>query len=143
MFCDKTDYLKLEKVQYKALKIVFNSNESLENVTLHSNQVSIHQKQLQQLTTEIYKSLTDLSPEFTEPFFTVKELPFNLRNGHILNLLWARTTYYGTNSILFRASKVWNNLPLSIKQSQSLLEFKTNIKTLRSIECLCKIGKTS
>ena len=39
----------------------------------HSNEVSIHQKQLGQLTTEIYKTLTDLSPEFIKPFFTVKE----------------------------------------------------------------------
>ena len=54
-----------------------------------------HQKQLRQLTTEIYESLTDLSPEFIKPFFTVKELPYNLRNGHILNLPSARTTYYG------------------------------------------------
>ena len=143
MFCRKTDYLKMEKIQYKALKIVFNSNESFEDLLLHSNEVSIHQKQLRQLTTEIYKSLTDLSPEFIKPFFTVKELPYNLRNGHILNLPSARTTYYGTNSILFRACQVWNNLPLSIKQSQSLLEFKTNKKILRSIESLCKICKIS
>ena len=109
---------------------------------MHSNEVSIHQKQLRQLTNEIYKSLTDLSPEFIKPFFTVKELPYNLRNGHILNLSSAQTTYYDTNSILSsRACQVWNNLPLSIKQSQSLLEFKTNIKTLRNIECLCKICK--
>ena len=27
MLCRKTDYLKMEKIQYKALKIVFNSNE--------------------------------------------------------------------------------------------------------------------
>ena len=111
---------------------------SLKDHSLHSNEVSIHQKQL---TTEIYKSLTDLSPEFIKPFFTVKELPYNLRNGHILNLPSARTTYYGPNSVLFRACQVWNNLTLSIKQSQSLLEFKTKIKTLRDIECLCKISK--
>ena len=86
MFCRKTDYLKMEKIQYKALKIVFNSNESLEDLLLHSDEVSIHQKQLRQLTTEIYKSLTDLSLEFIKPFFTVTELPYNLRNGHILNL---------------------------------------------------------
>ena len=141
VFCRKTDYLKMEKIQYKALKIVFNSNESIENLLLHSNEVSIHQKQLRQLTTEIYKSLTDLSPEFIKPFFTVKELPYNLRNGHILNIPSAQATYYGSDSMLSRACQVWNNLPLSIKQSQSLLEFKTNIKILRNIECLCKICK--
>ena len=110
---------------------------------LHSNKVSIDQKQLRQLTTEIYKSLTDSSSEFVKPFFTVKELPYNLRNGDISNLPSERTIYYGTNSILFRACQVWNNLPLSIKQSQSLLEFKANIKTLRNIEYLCKTCKIS
>ena len=50
-----------------------------------------------------------------------------------LHALWrlrpsVRTTYYGTNSVLFKACQVWSNLPLPIKQSQSLLEFKTNIK---------------
>ena len=73
---------------------------------------------LRQLTTEIYKILTDLSLQFIKPIFTVKELPYDLRNGHILNLPSARFTYCGTNSILFRAYQVWNNLPLSIKQSQ-------------------------
>ena len=88
MFCRKTDYLKIEKIQYKSLKVVFNSDESLKILLffLHSNEVSIHQKRLRQLTTEIYKSLTDLSPEFIKPFFTVKELRYNLRNGRILNL---------------------------------------------------------
>ena len=143
MFCRKTGYLKIEKIQYKALKIAFNGNESLEDIFLHSNKVSIDQKQLRQLTTEIYKSLTDSSSEFVKPFFTVKELPYNLRNGDISNLPSERTIYYGTNSILFRACQVWNNLPLSIKQSQSLLEFKANIKTLRNIEYLCKTCKIS
>ena len=141
MFCRKPDYLKMEKIQYKALEIVFNSNESFEDLLLHSNEVSIHQKKLRQLSTEIYKSLTDLSPEFTKPFLKVKELPYNLRNGHILILPSARTTYYRTNSILFRACQVSNNLPLSIKRSESLLEFKTIIKTLKNIKCLCKICK--
>ena len=46
MFCRKTDHLKMEKIHYKALKIVFNSNESFEDLFLHSNEISIRQKQL-------------------------------------------------------------------------------------------------
>ena len=73
MFCRKTDYLKMDKIQYKALKIVFNSNESLEDLFLRSDEVSIYQKQLRQFTTEIRQSLTDLSPELIKRFFTVKK----------------------------------------------------------------------
>ena len=46
MFCRKMDYLKMEKIRYKALKILFDSNESVEDLFLHRNEVSIHQKQL-------------------------------------------------------------------------------------------------
>ena len=74
---------------------------------MSATRIFLHLKQLRQPTTEIYRSLTDLSPEFINQFFTVKELPYNLRNGHILNLPSARTTYYGTNSILLIA---WNDL---------------------------------
>ena len=56
MLCRSADYKKMEKTQYKALRIIFNSNESLEDLSLHSNEVSIHQKQLRQLTTEIDKT---------------------------------------------------------------------------------------
>ena len=45
MFCHKQDYLKIEKIQYKALKIVYNINESYEELLLCNNDVSIHQKQ--------------------------------------------------------------------------------------------------
>ena len=38
------------KIQYKALKIVFNSDESFEDLLLHSSELSIHQKQLRRLT---------------------------------------------------------------------------------------------
>ena len=32
MFCHKQDYLKIAKIQYKSLKIVYNSNESYEEL---------------------------------------------------------------------------------------------------------------
>ena len=56
MFCRKQDYLEVEKIHYKALKIVYNSNECYEELLIQNNEVSIHQKQLRTLATEIYKA---------------------------------------------------------------------------------------
>ena len=44
MFRRITDYLKMEMIKNKPLKIVFNSNESFEDFILHSNEVSIYQR---------------------------------------------------------------------------------------------------
>ena len=44
MFCHKQDYLKIVKIQYKALKIVYNNNESYEELLLRNNEGSIQFK---------------------------------------------------------------------------------------------------
>ena len=104
--------------------------------------MSIHQKHLRTLAKEIYKSLADINPEFIKPYFKIKEIPYNLQNGYALKLPSTNSTYYGINSVLFRACLWRNQLPISIKQSQSLLEFKSKMKTLRNIVCTCTICRT-
>ena len=139
MFCHKQDCLKIEKIQYKAFKLVYNSNESYEELLLRNNEVSIHQKQLRILATEAFKSLADINPDFMKSYFTITEIPYCLRNGNFLKIPSTRSERYGTTSILFRACLVWNKLPLSVKQSQSLIEFKSKIKVLKKVNCSCKI----
>ena len=133
----KARLLKIAKIQYKALKIVYNSNESYEELLLRNNNVSVHQKQLRTLAT--YKSLADLNPDFVKSYFTIKEIRYCLRNGNFLKIPSARSTRYGTNSFLFRACLVWNKLSISVKQSQSLIELQSKIKVLKKIKCASKI----
>ena len=64
MFCRKQDYLKIAKIQHKALKVVYKSNESYEELLILNNEVSIHQKQLSIFATEVLKSLADLNSDF-------------------------------------------------------------------------------
>ena len=77
-----------------------------------------------------------------KPYFKIKEMPYNLRNGYALKLPSTNSTYYGINSVLFRACLLWNQLQLSINQSQSLLEFKSKMKALRNIVCTCTTYRT-
>ena len=139
MFCRKKDYLK---IQYKALKVIYNTCESYVELLTRSDAVSIHQKHLRALATDIYKSLADINPDFMKPYFKIKEMPYNLRNGYALKLPSTNSTYYGINSIRFRTCLLWNQLSLSIKQSQLLHEFRSKTKILRNVVCTCKICRT-
>ena len=132
----------MKKIQYQASNIIYNSSEFYEELLIRSNEVSIHQKHLRTLATEIYKSLADINPDFMKPYFKIKEMPYNLRNGYALKLPSTNSTYYGINSVLFRACLLWNQLPLSIKQSQSLLGFISKMKNLRNIACTFMICRT-
>ena len=135
-------YLKIQKINHKTLKVIYQSNNTYEELLELSETVSIHQRHLRFLVTEVYKSTSYLNPKFMCSFFTHKEIPYNLRKGQVLSLPPARSTYYGTNSVHFRGSLIWNNLPSYIKSSRSVCEFKNNIKNFRNIDCGCLICRT-
>ena len=70
MFCHKRDYLN----------IVYNSNESYEVLLLRKNEVSVYQKQLRILDTEVFKSLADINPDFMKLYFAIKEILYCLQD---------------------------------------------------------------
>ena len=84
MFCRKTLYHKIEKTHYRTLKLIYQSEESYENLLLESSSVSVHQRHLRFLVTEIYKSTTQINPEFMWPYFTYSNISYILRKRSIL-----------------------------------------------------------
>ena len=139
MFCRKTFYSKIEKIHHRTLKVIYGIDDSYNNLLLSSNSVSIHQRHLRFLVTEIFKSISQINPEFMWSFFKQKKLSYNLRKRPILILPRTQSTYYGTNAIHVRDSLIWNNLPAKVKSSNSVFEFKTKIKNLGNIDCGCLI----
>ena len=139
MLCRKALYHKIEKIHYRTLQAVYHSEESYENLLLKSSSVSVHQKHLGFLVTEIYKSTIQINPEFIWPYFTYNTITYKLRKGPILYLPSTNSTYYGTNSVHFRGFITWNNLPMDIKSSKSVPEFKTKIRNFGNIDCGCVI----
>ena len=64
MFCRKSLYHKIEKIHYRTLKVIYQSEEFHESLLLESSSVSVHQRCLRFLVTEIFKSTTQINPEF-------------------------------------------------------------------------------
>ena len=58
-------------------------------------------------------------------YFSIKEIPYSLRNGSPLKIPSARSTYYGINSIHFRVCLLWNKLPNSLKKVNHFLNLNT------------------
>ena len=123
MFCRKKQYLKIQKIHHKALKVVYNSNKNYDELLRDNN--------------EVFKSLNNLNPEFMWSYFVFKNITYNIRNGPLVRLSSAKSTSYGINSVLFRACLLWNSLPQSVKYSESIAELKTKMKNLGNIDCSC------
>ena len=104
-----------ERLYLKMQNLIYQSNKTYEELLELNETVSIHQRHLLFLVTEVYESTSFLNLKFMCSFFTHKEIPYNLRKGQVLSLPPARSTYYGTILVHFRRSQIWNNLPGYIK----------------------------
>ena len=118
MFCRETLYSKIEKLNHRNLKAAYGIDDSYNNLLSSSNSVSIHQRHLQFLVTEIFKSLSRINPEFIWSFFKPKKLFYNLTKGPILNIPKTQSptivqmlfTYYGTIQSVLRFVTVGREL---------------------------------
>ena len=122
MFYRKKKNLKIQKIQHKAIKGIYNSSKNYDDLLRDNNQVSIHQSHLRALICEVFKSLNNLNTEFMWSYFVFKNITYNIRKGPLLRLPAAKSTSYGINSVLFRAYLLWNSLLQSIKYSESIVE---------------------
>ena len=108
MFCRKKQYLKIQKIHHKALKVVYKSSKKYDELLRNNNEVSIHQSHLHALICEVFKSLNNLNPEFMWSYFVFRNITYNIRKGPLLRLPAAKSTSYGINSVYFRACLLWN-----------------------------------
>ena len=71
-----------------------------------------HQRHLQFLAIEVYKSKNKLNPSFMWKTYKQKNIPYSRRRGTSLSIPNENTQKYGINSSNFRGNVLWNNLPI-------------------------------
>ena len=72
-------------------------------------------------------------------YFKTIFFPYDLMKGNTFHLPPAHSTRHGINSLLFRGSLLWNNLPREIKESLSTEEFKKRLKEHGNLLCSCVV----
>ena len=86
---------------------------------------------------EVYKHLNGLSPDIMSDMFKLRENTYNLRSFRIFKSQNPRTKKFGLDTIAYRASQLWKNVPEEIRNSTSLPMFKKKIKNVPLIPCSC------
>ena len=96
MFHDRATNNRINKIHERALRIVYRDIESTFNELLAiENSVSVHQRNLQLLMIEIYKTKKKLNPSAMEDIFVEKMKTYNLRNNDGLIVPRAKTKLMG------------------------------------------------
>ena len=77
----------------------------------------------------------------TEMFTFVENNNYNLKSGIHLSRINVHSTQYNTKSIGNPEEKIWNLVPVHMKNLTALSTFKNQIKKLIPKHCLCCLCK--
>ena len=131
-----------EVIKMLRSKVYFNSPalcKALDALLQRDGTLTIHKKNLQKLMVEIYKTINHLNPPYMWDLFTKKVVEFDFRIKILCELPPARSQRFGTNSLIFKGSLLWNSLSDDTKTSQSLAIFKQKIRSWDGAHCTCNI----
>ena len=133
---------RINKIQERALRIVYEDSAStFEDLLNKDGSVTIHDRNIQLLATELFKVINGSSPEIMKEIFPLKKenlycskFPFITRN--------INTVSHGTQSLGYLGPKIWSIIPDSLKNSTSINEFKIKVKGWKPSKCPCRLCKT-
>ena len=142
MFHDRRVNAKINHIHERGLRIAYQDRtSSFEELLITDNSVSIHQRNLQLLIIQIYRTRMNLNPPpFMKEIFVEREIHYNLRVTSNIYARKPRTAAYGLGKCkLPRAKSV--DIPLDIKESPTVKHFKQDIMFWNFI-CNCRLRKS-
>ena len=117
---------KVEQLQYKALKFVYNNfTSSYADLRKLARRPLIYTERQRCISVEVYKCLNHISPPYLHDIFNVKDLPYGLRNDSIVALPRYNYIKHVKYSILYDEATLWNTLDKNIVHAQSLIDLKS------------------
>ena len=143
MFCYRGIMHKMNKIHERSLRLLLkNYKDDFQDLLRSSGDISIHQRCINFLLTEVYKYIHDLSPEIMNEVFSTRANIYNTRQFNVFETHILTSNRYRLNSIPYKANQLWNLLPESLKSSPLLTLFKNKIKLWRCLNCPCNICKS-
>ena len=134
---------KINKMQERALRITYKHTEwNFSDLLQKDCAVTIYTKNLQILMTEMYKTRNDLNPSFMQEIFCENTTHYDLRNNNEFIQPRVRSVNNGSESIRFKGPQLWQTLLLTLRNSESLYQFKTKIKNWYGEICPCRLCGT-
>ena len=112
---------KINRLHERALRIAYKDYSSSFATFLEKDRsVTIHEKNMQLLMTEMFKTINNLNPSFMNEIFIQRNPPYDLRNTNTFLLPRVHTVNYGTETVRYRGQRIWRSLPQEIKDTGSV-----------------------
>ena len=131
---NRTTNRKINRLHERCLRIIYNDRQSSFKMLLEKDSsVSIHDRNIQCLATEMYKVSNGLSRPIISNIFIQKNChPYNLRLNSQFSRPPVRSVFHGTESISYLGPVIWDILPDSYKNLPNFSVCKNRIKKMET-----------
>ena len=116
-----------KKGQERALRILYQDHNSYDDLLEMAGTNTLLIQRLRLMTLTVLKSLNSMNPPCLNEIFTKKYMPYSLRDSSIMEQQKRRTTTFGLRSFSYAGAKLWNELPIYVKEMTNLSDFKRTI----------------
>ena len=139
MFHSQAMEHRINRIHERTLRLIYPNQHQLtfKKLLEKKKTVSIHQRNLQTLATEIYKAKNKIFPEVVNSLLEFTNKNYNLRNASILKRKRYFTVHYGSESLASLAPTIWELVPDSVRVVKTSI-FKNKTKTDKCQFRLCK-----
>ena len=123
---------KIQRVMNIAARLIFRAprDASITDLMKKLHWLKVEDRVKFKILCLTWKSLQNQTPEYISDMLDVNASTRNLRSSSTLNLYVPRTrTRFGDRSFKHAAPKLWNSLPIGIRNQQNFVSFKRALKT--------------
>ena len=143
-FCGNGSIHKMEKIQERALRFVFNDYTSEYKDMLQRNgESTLYLKRVRIMAQEVYKAINNQSPKYVKELLSERNSRYSNRRPLDLYIPRVNQEKFGYKSYTFEAPSVWNSLDLEIRKAENLNDFKKLINSWTGPSCRCNFCNNS
>ena len=137
-FCTEKNSKKIEKVQERALRFVYEDyNSSYDNLLKKAKVPSLQIRRMRTMALETFKIMNKLSPSCLHSLVHLRNSKYYFRYNNILDIPQVRTSRYGKKTFKFAAATLWNSLPDHFRTENSFSQFKSLMQSWNGTKCCC------
>lgn len=143
-FCGEANTKKLEKIQERALRFIYNDYVSdYDTLLALSKMPTLKLRRLRTMALEVFKILHKESPVYLHDLICFKNNHYSFRYTRMAEIPQVRTTRFGSSSFRSSAAKLWNSLPQHFREVHNFNHFKSLINAWNGGGCVCSFCSAS
>ena len=137
-FCKRSDKMKVEKIQYRALKYIDKDfTSSYQELRERYDKPLLHTSRLRYIVCEVFKCLHDINPAYLNDIFVVNNHNYDTRGVMTLRLPRYNSIKYGRDCFSYSGTLLWNSLDNDFRNVTCFKTFKRFLREWNGPVCKC------